>query len=86
MFTAFYSIMRQTAFHLGAWFVQQTFHSCNTKGGERMSELALSLIHMVLGTIVKTITKAITKHVLSRFKDRTASIGSRDGSKSNTKK
>ena len=50
-----------------------------------MSELALSLIYMVIGTIVKTITKVITKHLLSRFKDRTASMGSRDGSERKTK-
>jgi len=51
-----------------------------------MSEFALSLIYAAAGTIVKTISKAITKHLIVRFKDRTASIRSRDGSERNKKK
>jgi len=51
-----------------------------------MSEFALSLIYMAAGSIVKTVAKVITKDLIVRFKDRTASMWSRDGSKCNTNK
>ena len=45
-----------------------------------MSDLTLSLIAVMLKAIVKVIATTLTKHVVSRIKDRTAPISSRDGS------
>ena len=46
-----------------------------------MGEFALSLIGVAVTAIVKTVVTVLIKHVLSRFKERTAPINGRDGSK-----
>ena len=57
--------------------------SChNMKGGESMDTYLLSLLSDVIKIIVKVTVKALAKYVVSRKKERTAPIGSRDGSDS----
>jgi len=45
-----------------------------------MSDFALSLFAVTIKAIVNVIVAALTKHVISRVKERTAPISSRDGS------
>jgi len=51
----------------------------NVKGGECMGFI-LSLLEVIAKAIVKVLITTLTKHVVSRIKERTAPIDSRDGS------
>ena len=55
------------------------FHS-TLEGGERMSEIALSLFAAIVKSFAKVFATAIAKRLLSRKKERTAPSCNRDGS------
>ena len=57
--------------------------SChNMKGGESMDTYLLSLLSDVIKIIVKVTVKTLAKYAVSRKKERTTPISSRDGSDS----